>query len=46
VVEEAEHKEHLNHVLQLQNKPWSALYVACIFFYAVSLGVWFYDSTK
>jgi hypothetical protein len=32
-VTEAEHKEHLNHVLhQLQNKPWSALYVACIFY--------------
>jgi hypothetical protein len=36
----AEHKEHLNHVLhQLQNKPWSALYVACIFFMLISLGV-------
>jgi hypothetical protein len=40
VSEEAEHAEHLNHVLnQLQNKPWSALYVACIFFMLVSLGV-------
>ena len=40
VSEETEHKEHLNHVLhQLQNKPWSALYVACIFFMLVSLGV-------
>ena len=29
-----EHEKHLEHVLhQLQNKPWSALYVACIFFY-------------
>jgi hypothetical protein len=37
---EAEHKEHLNHVLhQLQNKPWSAFYVACIFFMLVTLGV-------
>ncbi len=37
---EAEHKEHLEHVLhQLQNKPWSALYVACIFFLLVTLGV-------
>ncbi|MCF8322010.1 MAG: quinol:cytochrome C oxidoreductase [Flavobacterium sp.] len=36
----AEHQEHLEHVLhQLQNKPWSALYVACIFFMLVSLGV-------
>ncbi len=30
----AEHQEHLEHVLhQLQNKPWAALYVACIFFF-------------
>lgn len=37
---EAEHKEHLEHVLhQLQNKPWAALYVACLFFLLVSLGV-------
>ena len=36
----AEHQEHLEHVLhQLQNKPWAALYVACIFFMLVSLGV-------
>ena len=40
VNENAEHYEHLEHVLhQLQNKPWSALYVACIFFMLVSLGV-------
>jgi hypothetical protein len=38
--QDAEHKEHVEHVLhQLQNKPWSALYVACIFFMLVSLGV-------
>jgi len=37
---EVEHKEHLEHVLnQLQNKPWAALYVACIFFMLISLGV-------
>jgi len=37
---EAEHTEHLEHVLQqLQNKPWAALYVACIFFLLVTLGV-------
>ena len=31
--EVAAHKDHLEHVLhQLQNKPWAALYVACIFF--------------
>ena len=35
-----EHEEHLTHVLhQLQNKPWSALYVACIFFLLLSMGV-------
>jgi len=37
---DVEHHEHLEHVLnQLQNKPWAALYVACIFFLLVSLGV-------
>jgi len=36
----AEHKEHLEHVLhQLQNKPWAAFYVACIFFMLISVGV-------
>lgn len=36
----AEHQEHLAHVLhQLQNKPWSALYVACIFFMLIAMGV-------
>lgn len=44
VVSEADahtaHQEHLEHVLhQLQNKPWSALYVACIFFMLISMGV-------
>lgn len=40
VKEEAEHKEHLTHVLkQLQNKPWASLYVACIFFMLIALGV-------
>ena len=39
VDEAKEHKEHVQHVFhQLQNKPWSALYVACIFFMLVSLG--------
>ncbi|WP_396157856.1 quinol:cytochrome C oxidoreductase [Flavobacterium sp.] len=34
-----EHKEHAEHVFhQLQNKPWAALYVACIFFMLISLG--------
>lgn len=40
VDEHAEHQKHLEHVLhQLQNKPWAAFYVACIFFMLISLGV-------
>ncbi|WP_281238025.1 quinol:cytochrome C oxidoreductase [Flavobacterium praedii] len=36
---DTEHKEHLEHVYhQLSNKPWAALYVACIFFMLLSLG--------
>lgn len=36
----AEHEAHLEHVLhQLQNKPWSALYVGCIFFMLITMGV-------
>lgn len=35
-----EHTEHLTHVLhQLQNKPWAAFYVACIFFLLLTMGV-------
>jgi len=35
----AEHAEHVKHVFhQLANKPWAALYVACIFFMLISLG--------
>lgn len=35
-----ESEEHLEHVLhQQQNKPWSAFYVACIFFMLLSVGV-------
>ncbi|MGB0881296.1 MAG: quinol:cytochrome C oxidoreductase, partial [Polaribacter sp.] len=30
------HAEHVLH--QLQNKPWSALYVACFFFMMIALG--------
>lgn len=34
-----DHKAHLEHVLhQLQNKPWAALYVACLFFMLIALG--------
>lgn len=37
---EKEHKDHIEHVFhQLQNKPWAALYVACIFFLLISMGV-------
>lgn len=36
----AEHEEHIEHAkTQLQNKPWSALYVAALFFMLISLGV-------
>ncbi|MEP2970046.1 quinol:cytochrome C oxidoreductase, partial [Nonlabens ulvanivorans] len=33
---ESDHVEHLYH--QLANKPWSALYVACFFFFMIALG--------
>ena len=37
---QAEHTKHLEHVLhQLQNKPWAAVYVGCIFFMLISLGI-------
>lgn len=40
VAHDKEHQEHLEHVLhQLQNKPWTAVYVACLFFLLISLGV-------
>lgn len=34
---DASHDEHLLH--QLQNRPWSALYVAALFFFMIALGV-------
>ena len=38
--EHADHEAHLTHVLhQLQNRPWSALYIASFFFFMISLGV-------
>ncbi|PCJ97938.1 MAG: quinol:cytochrome C oxidoreductase [Flavobacteriaceae bacterium] len=37
VEHDASHDEHLLH--QLQNKPWSALYVAAFFFMMIALGV-------
>ncbi|WP_163408920.1 quinol:cytochrome C oxidoreductase [Flavobacterium ajazii] len=40
VSHEHDPKAHAEHVLhQLQNKPWSALYVACVFFLLLSMGV-------
>ena len=34
-----EHAKHVAHVKhQLQNKPWSAVYVACFFFMMIALG--------
>lgn len=39
VEEHAAHQAHLEHVLhQLKNKPWSAVYVACIFFLLLTMG--------
>ena len=35
----AHEQKHLEHTLhQLQNRPWSALYVACFFFFMIALG--------
>lgn len=32
-------EEHLEHTLhQMQNRPWSALYIACFFFFMIALG--------
>ena len=33
---EEEHLEHTMH--QMQNRPWSALYIACFFFFMIALG--------
>lgn len=36
----ADHKEHVDHVYhQLTNKPWSAVYVAAMFFFMIAIGV-------
>jgi hypothetical protein len=33
------HQEHLEHVMhQMQNRPWSALYIASFFFFMIALG--------
>lgn len=40
---ESEHGENFEHILhQLQNRPWSALYVNAIFFLVITLGVCFF----
>ncbi len=42
-----EHKAHLEHVLhQLQNKPWAAVYVGCIFFMLISLGIFTFNQIQ
>ncbi|MDK2771594.1 MAG: quinol:cytochrome C oxidoreductase [Flavobacterium sp.] len=44
---DTEHKAHLEHVLhQLQNKPWAAFYVACIFFMLISLGAFVFNTIQ
>jgi len=46
-VAHAEHTKHLEHVLhQLQNKPWAAVYVGCIFFMLISLGVFTFNQIQ
>lgn len=41
------HKAHLEHVLhQLQNKPWAAVYVGCIFFMLVSVGIFTFNQIQ
>ncbi len=43
----AEHQKHLEHVYhQLQNKPWTAVYVACIFFMLISLGAFTFNQIQ
>ncbi len=41
------HQKHLEHVLhQLQNKPWSAVYVAAIFFMFIALGIFTFNQIQ
>lgn len=43
----AEHTKHLEHVLhQLQNKPWAAVYIGCIFFMLISLGIFTFNQIQ
>jgi len=42
-----EHKKHVEHVFhQLQNKPWAAVYVGCIFFMLISLGIFTFNQIQ
>ncbi|MBA5793838.1 quinol:cytochrome C oxidoreductase [Flavobacterium sp. xlx-214] len=42
-----EHQKHLEHVLhQLQNKPWAAVYIGCIFSMLVALGVFTFNQIQ
>lgn len=46
-VHDNEHQEHVEHVFhQLQNKPWAAVYVACIFFMLISLGIFTFNQIQ
>lgn len=46
-VDDGAHQKHLEHVLhQMQNKPWAAVYVGCIFFMLVSLGVFTFNQIQ
>lgn len=41
------HEKHLEHVLhQLQNKPWAAVYVGCIFFMLIAVGVFTFNQIQ
>ncbi len=41
------HQKHLEHVLhQMQNKPWAAVYVGCIFFMLISLGIFTFNQIQ
>src|SRR5690606_39864300 len=43
----AEHTKHLEHVLhQMQNKPWAAVYVGCIFFMLIALGIFTFNQIQ
>ena len=41
------HQKHLEHVLhQLTNKPWAAVYVGCIFFMLIALGIFTFNQIQ